>query len=281
MTLANPSILHLDIEGGSGGSSRSLLYLLQAYDRSKYDVSVWHRKPGPISDQLQASGIQHRLEPDIFSVLPISRNNLKQWIVESRRLPGMIRLARRLVAFSPNILHLNYEGLVPLHWMATRFGLRSKTVLHFRTTSPANAVYRAYAGHINSCVDHLIFITENERESAALAGVRIDRIPNTVLHNTVARDLLDAPVPEGIGRQPDLRGCFLGTLDPIKGPDRLIEIAGILKSRNAAVRIDAFGGSPLKQLPGGLSFPGSTKLKVIAPPETVLSCSVSRLPRES
>ena len=59
-------VLYIDIEGGWGGSSRSLLYFVGHLDPNKVKPIVWHRREGPVSERLQDLGVEHRHEPRIL-----------------------------------------------------------------------------------------------------------------------------------------------------------------------------------------------------------------------
>jgi len=234
-------VLYIDIEGGFGGSSRSLYYMVAALDRTQVEPTVWHRTSGPISQRLDQIGIAHRVEPRIASIIPRARNNWKIWLASAPRLLRLPALARSIREFAPDLLHLNYEGLVPLHIALCRGGAHIPTVMHVRTMSPANAIYRAYARHINSHIDHLIFITENERGRAEAAGVDLGRVGGTVLYNPTSAESLAAdekPIHTG-----PLRIVFLGTLDLPRGPDRLIGLAAELRRQDIPCRIDCYGGA--------------------------------------
>ena len=58
-------ILYLDIEGGWGGSSRSLYYLLEAIDRRRFRPVVVTRKDGPIRQRYETIGITCVHMPDL------------------------------------------------------------------------------------------------------------------------------------------------------------------------------------------------------------------------
>jgi glycosyltransferase involved in cell wall biosynthesis len=232
-------VLYIDIEGGWGGSSRSLFYMVSALDRARIEPTVWHRTSGPIGERLERLGIAHRIEPRIASIIPRARNNWKIWLASGPRLLRLPSLARSIREFAPDLLHLNYEGLVPLHVALCRTGARIPTVMHVRTMSPANAIYRAYARHINRHIDHLIFITENERDRARAAGVDLDRISHSVLYNPVSAEALSAR--EKAPRSGALRIVYLGTLDHPRAPDRLIGLAAELRRLNVSCRIDCYG----------------------------------------
>ena len=63
-------VLCLDIEGGFGGSSRSLYYLLKHLDRGRVAPTVWCRKPGPIQERYEALGIPVAVMPEIVTPVP-------------------------------------------------------------------------------------------------------------------------------------------------------------------------------------------------------------------
>ena len=234
-------VLYIDIEGGWGGSSRSLFYLVTALDRTKIVPVVWHRRKGPLSDRLDALAVEHRHEPRILSIIPWHSKNWKIWLANVPRLPGLWRLARDIRECNPDVVHLNYEGLVPLLFFARLRGLRAKVVLHLRTQAPANKIYRVYAKLINRYADYLIFITENERNRAVDAGVDVARTAHAVLYNPVSTELFCMPRRGKL--EPPLRVAYLATISVAKGASRLLELARLIRDRGLPVHIDAFGRS--------------------------------------
>ena len=237
-------VLYIDIEGGHGGSSRSLRILVENLDRDRVAPSIWHRRDRGYSGLLDRIGIGHRHEPRITSIIPRVSKNWKIWLVSLPRFAGLCVVANEILRESPDIIHLNYEGLVPLLALLGRRSPRSKIVLHFRTMSPANWVYRQYARIINRHADHLVFISENERDMANRAGVETDRITSSVSYNPVKVTLHPAASESNVASTRPLRLTFLGTLDDIRGADRLIKLAEVLKARKINARIEAYGSSP-------------------------------------
>jgi len=70
-------VLCLDIEGGYGGSSRSLYESIRHLDTANTAAEVWCRRQGPIQHRYQAIGVTARVTPAMprFSALPrLSRN---------------------------------------------------------------------------------------------------------------------------------------------------------------------------------------------------------------
>ena len=234
-------VLFIDIEGGWGGSSRSLLYLVGALDRKKITPIVWHRRQGPVSERLEALSIEHRIEPRILSIIPWHSKNWKIWLANLPRLLLLWQLAADIRDARPDILHLNYEGLVPLLLFTRWRGLKAKVVLHLRTQAPANWIYRIYARVINRFADYLIYITENERARATEAGVDTDRISGAVLYNPVAADSLSAPRRRQF--KLPLQVIYLSTISVAKGAARLLEVARLIRRQNLPVRIDVYGRS--------------------------------------
>ena len=108
--------LHIDIEGGWGGSSRSLFELTSKFRQNQIYPVIAHRQKGPISKRYRKIGIQSRHIPEIFSYAPKLRvKNFKNFIAS---LPKMLELPKvidkiiNMVRLHKiQIIHLNYEGL--------------------------------------------------------------------------------------------------------------------------------------------------------------------------
>lgn len=91
-------ILYLDHEGGWGGASRSLYYLVKGLDRSRFEPVVWHRKEGPIEKSYDSVNIRAERSPDIVSILPLPNKNWKNILVTMprlRHLPGLLLRMKR------------------------------------------------------------------------------------------------------------------------------------------------------------------------------------------
>lgn len=237
-------LLFIDIEGGHGGSSRSLRLLVEHLDRQRFSPTVWHRRDSGYGAQLEKANINHLHEPRIRSIVPRVSKNWKIWLTTSPSFHGLRDVATAIRRVAPDVLHLNYEGLVPLLWMVGRTAPPFKIVLHFRTNSPANWIARKYAQVINRHVDQLVFISENERDIAVAAGVNLDRIPSEVMYNPVPMLAESGPEVRRTDDAEPLRLGYLATLDEIRGGDRLIELAEALRKHKVNAKIEAYGGSP-------------------------------------
>ena len=240
------TVLYIDIEGGFGGSSISLYNMVLSLNLKNFEPIVFCKKKGPTYKKLSKMGISCHIEPSITSIIPLKKNNLKNWLINSHKLLFMKGLVNKILQLNPDILHLNYEGLIPLHYILKKNRFLGKTVLHFRSSlAPPNFIYKFYAKHINKSVDFLIFIVETNREVALKAGVRLDKNNHKIMYNPV--NFISKFIKKNTKSERVLKVVFLALLDKYKGPYRLIEIAEILKNLNSNVKIDAYGESPSKK----------------------------------
>jgi glycosyltransferase involved in cell wall biosynthesis len=224
--------LHVDIEGGFGGSSRSLFELIRRLDRARVAPFVAHRQMGPIVERYRAIGVPTAHVPEIGSYVPRARKGLRNLAASLPRLARLPRAANRLADLARDhaaeVIHLNYEGLFLLGPMLRRrTGL--PVVAHARALLPEDAWGRWVARGVARLADHVFFISPREEaRTRALAAPMM--LAGEVLWNI-------ASAPEG-ARQPASppEALYLGSLDPAKGADRLIAIARAL---------DALGAPPL------------------------------------
>lgn len=241
-------VLYLDIEGGFGGSSRSLYHLLAELDRRRVAPEVWYRRHGPMAQRLAQAGIAGRQEPAIRPWIPGRSANLKKLLVFLPSLPSQVRLARRIAAHDHDILHLNYEGLTHVAWMLRRLGDRRPIVLHARNHLPINRLSPRFVRLVERVADHIVFISENESQRYRDLGSEAVLRKSTILYNTAGRlARCSAFGSRGVDRRPDgspFRVVFFGTVDESRGAHRLLDVAAALKRAKANVVIDAFGQSP-------------------------------------
>ena len=234
--------LHIDIEGGWGGSSRSLFELIKRLDPDNFRPVVAHRQEGPITERYADLGIPTHHVPQIVSFAPRPYNSWKIFLGTLPSLANLRSAARKLSglarAYETDILHLNYEGLFLL---ATR--LRKQTGLpiigHSRTHIPLNFWGRWLVQGLKRNLEHLFFISPQE-EARFRTLERGRALPGTVLWN-IAPDLVprrkQSTVPEAV---------YLGNIASVKGTDRLVDIAAALDEVGAPPLVIAIYGSERK-----------------------------------
>ena len=215
------STLHIDIEGGHGGSSISLYQLLKRVDRARLDPVVVHRQAGPVTDWYAQLGIPTYHVPEICSYVPRNSKALKNFIATLPRMRHLERAARGIADIAgrhePKVIHLNYEGLFLLA-EKMRPLLDVPFISHSRAHLPVSPWGRWLARKLARDVRHIFFISPQEEQRWSELATNV-HVSGEVMWN-IARD----PLP----RQPVLdppEVIYLGNIAWSKGTDRMLEIA--------------------------------------------------------
>lgn len=237
MTLPPTCTLHIDIEGGFGGSSRSLFELVSRFDRNRIEPIIVCRRDGPIASRYMEQGITCIHVPEIVSYAPRNEKSFKNLIATSPKLIGMLKAVRAIhkIATKHNVkvVHLNYEGLfVMAPFLRRRLGL--PMVGHSRTQIPDNMWGRWETRTLDKNVSHMFFISPAEEA----AFRKHSNVPGEILWNI-------ASTPTGLPVYPDHPvAVALGNIDEVKGSDRLVDVAAALDALNAPpLRIDVYGSA--------------------------------------
>jgi glycosyltransferase involved in cell wall biosynthesis len=224
-------VLALDIEGGFGGSSRSLYELLRHMPRREAEVEVWCRRSGPIQAHYAAQNIPVRVTPDMphISALPRFSRNVAAFGSYAWRWPrgGSFRRSLRAAAARADVVHCNHEGLFLLaRWLRPR--TRSAITLHVRTHLPSTVVSRWQYRTIAATADRLAFITENERDRVTELVGR--PVPGRVIYNAAEAPDRVAPLA-ALDGDPRFKVAVLSNYAWIRGIDRLIDVAAALQGQ--------------------------------------------------
>lgn len=225
-------VLCLDIEGGYGGSSRSLYESLRHIDRAAVAPEVWCRRDGPVRGRYEALGIPCRIAPAMprMNSLPrLSRNlfGYARHVVDlARRRRFRADLAAAAARF--DLVHFNHEGLFLLAaWLRRHH--RGAQTMHVRTLIPRNGFGRWQCRRMAAAQDRLVFITENERANVeAMIG---RGAAGAVVYNVAdPPDAAVAPHP-AIPADGRLKVAILSNYAYIRGIDRMVEVAVELAGR--------------------------------------------------
>jgi glycosyltransferase involved in cell wall biosynthesis len=247
-------VLCLDIEGGHGGSSRSLYYALKHIDRGSITPTVWCRRDGPIRRMYAALDIPVEVRPDLpkASALPKVTRNLWQLalylqdFVRSQRR-GTLRALEATVS-THDLVHFNHEGFAGLALWLRRQTARPAT-LHIRTNVHPTPFARLQMKAISAAVDHVVFITPNEERTFRSLGAKT---PGTVIYN-IAEPTPGATPHPSIPQDGRLVIASLSNASYLRGTDRLLDLAEALKRRGRDdVLIVSAGDMQLK----GSEWPG-------------------------
>ena len=225
-------VLCLDIEGGYGGSSRSLYYLLKNLDPTRVVPEVWCRQNGPIVSMYKDSGIRVQVEPALPKVSSLPRLSRNVWAIikYSIMFTKSYRLRQRLVEVINDrfdVVHFNHEALYLLAaWLRPR--VTAAFVMHNRTLITDTCFARYQARLLLSTNDVNVFITERERNN-------IRRLANCKTAGVVINNAVDVPYKLPIPH-PALPTDNLFTIACLsnyswkRGVDRLIDVALALRS---------------------------------------------------
>lgn len=223
------TILHVDIEGGWGGSSVSLFELVRRLDRTRISPVVAYRQKGPAAEWYAELGIPAYHVPEIASFVPRRTKALKNLLASLPRLACLRHASDRLAQIARDhecgVVHLNYEGLFLLA-SRLRKKLAVPMIAHSRAHLPVTHWGRWLVRSLAHNVNAIFFISpqEESRWQELLGGA--DGPRGEIMWN-IAR----APLPrQPFTARPEI--VFLGNVAYAKGPDRLIDIAAAIARKN-------------------------------------------------
>jgi glycosyltransferase involved in cell wall biosynthesis len=232
-------VLCLDIEGGHGGSSRSLLNALEAICRDDIHPEVICRRGGWVEDAYADNGIACDVDSSMptFTALDRESRNLFDGLdFLIRRWPHSRAFRRKLLkrAQGVDLVHCNHISLFLLaRWLKQQLP-RLILTMHIRTQPEATHTARWQARIAAKYCDGLIYITENEHDCFAKLAPDRKRAHEQVIYNPVQVVNLDLPISlqhhPSIPRDGRLIVLSLSNFAYARGGDRLIEIARALPS---------------------------------------------------
>jgi glycosyltransferase involved in cell wall biosynthesis len=230
--------LHIDIEGGWGGSSRSLYEYISRLDLKKFSPIVIHRKLGPITDKYKALNIPCDHHENLYTFVPRKAHSLKIFLSSiPSLLKGIINLKGLISSIkrhNPDIIHLNYEGLF-FTGLCIKFFIKKPVICHIRTVLPQNLFSTIITNILAKYCNHIIFISENEQEAfQRLCFVKPPKF--NVLYN-MSTTAQNYQIDE-VNRHHII---YLGNIGHEKGVDRLLEVASQLKKIGSQKIIHIYG----------------------------------------
>jgi glycosyltransferase involved in cell wall biosynthesis len=224
-------VLCIDIEGGHGGSSKSLFSTLGYMNRSDCEVEVICQRHSQLVEEYKSLGIRC----EVWGKMP-KLTALNNWLVNLVSFPlfyfytfpktkkSRLELLRRLQAF--DLLHANHISLTPLLVWLKKKNPKLKIVTHIRT-NPKRSIFSKYEA--SCCLkvsDDLIFITENELENFQdLVG---KKLIGHIIHNTVRNFDVKSPAHPSIANDRRIKIISLSNFSKARGVDRLLDVAKML-----------------------------------------------------
>ena len=176
-------ILHIDIEGGFGGSSRSLAKLVFGLKNSQSDIEsiVLCKASGPIQNEYLASGVQCEIFEHMYSRIPLPKYNFRNLLTSVTRLFNLIRLHRKITEIKPDVVHFNYAGLMFNGLLLKLTGFSGKIIIHSRVLWPQNIFARLFTFILTHSADYVVAIAEPVRDAHVANG--LDHSLLRIIHN--------------------------------------------------------------------------------------------------
>lgn len=237
-------VLHIDIEGGYGGSSRSLAKLVIGIKTSYPDIEsvVLCKASGPIQNEYLAIGVQCEVFKHMFSRIPLPEYNFRNLLTSIPDLPSLFKLHRRIKEIKPDVVHFNYAGLMFNGILLKLTGFGGKIIIHSRVLWPQNMFARLFTFFLGFSSDHIVAIAEPVREAHTANGLNQNCI--SVIYNPSSNliSINEARAPE-----PQNERCsisYFGTIGNLKGASRLIELADYLRGKQFHHSINIYGNAP-------------------------------------
>lgn len=247
-------ILFLDVEGGWGGSSRSLMYMVRHLDRRRFRPVVVSRKEGPVGEAYGRMGVVWSAKPDLPIFRPAERKNwlslaLYLWRVNRHRGVAT-ELAELVHRHGVRIVHINHESL-GLFGVGLARSLGLPVVAHVRTQLHPGFYSRMVCRRLERRARHLVFIVEPvKRHFLTLAGAGDDPDRHAVVFNiTPSADGAVTALPELGGQAGRFHVLSLSNFSPNRGVDRVIEVAAALKARGDGRFVFHLFGRPANHHP--------------------------------
>ncbi len=228
--------LHLDIENGYGGSSRSLSFFLKYIDQRIIQPEVWIAREGPALKRNKKNKIQCRVNNNIKYLIPVKQKNILNFIISIPKILKLIKLAKQLLKHDHDILHLNHEGLLFLAFILRLNGYKKKIILHKRSMFFINFYSKAFI-KLTKYVDGIIFISEKEKKNF-FELIKYTNIKNQIIYNSYEQINIKNIT---IKKKKFYKAIYLGTLNYYKAPDRIIDLAFLTKKRKIPIKYEIFG----------------------------------------
>ena len=179
----------------------------------------------------------------MLSRIPLAKYNFRNCLTAVPELFDVFRLHHKIVSCKPDIVHLNYAGLMFNGILLKLSGFNGHIITHSRVIWPQNAFARLFTHLLLRSSDHVIAIAAPVRQAHIANGFPPDKI--SVIHNPSISscasnnsDKLDQSV---------CRISYFGTIGNLKGPERLIELADVLEKREFPFDMKIYGAPPRRR----------------------------------
>ena len=221
-------VLCIDIEGGHGGSSKSLFSVIEGMNRSDFEIEVICRKHSHLVQKYESLGVKCEVWPSIPKLTA-----LNNWLANLLTFPffylytfpktkksrlELLELSQRF-----DLLHANHISLTPLLVWLKKNNPEIRIVTHIRTNPKKSMFSKFEACSCRRVSDDLIFITENELQNfQRLTGLKFS---GHIIHNSVKDFNVKSKAHSSISDDGRIKIVSLSNLSRARGVDRLLDVA--------------------------------------------------------
>tara|TARA_B100001996_G_scaffold110537_1_gene83652 strand:+ start:3799 stop:4944 length:1146 start_codon:yes stop_codon:yes gene_type:complete len=244
------NILFLDREGGHGGSSRSLFYLIRFIKKNnfEYNIKVYNRKRSILDEKLKQLGVETYFCPKLPVFSPVDKflNNLIllvkfsiDWIFSYNERKKLLDEINKKF----DLVYINHESFFWLtRWL--KKNTKKKIISHIRTCPPKSYFSSLQLKTIYEYSNKLVFITENEK-------LHMEKFLNKKIEGDIIYNIFD-----------ERNLLFKKNINPNKiiflsvsnfslerGQDRIIQVIEELKRKNIkGIKFVFIGDTKIKKI---------------------------------
>ena len=228
-------ILCLDSDGGHGGSSRSLFYIVKNLLKEDVSITVWGRRDLGLKEEYENLRVNYHTMPTMGKISPLPRLSrdlidhamfMKSWLLSSKFRFELLSAAKDF-----DLIHFNHENLVfTAYWLSKHSDI--PICCHIRTMAwdYKGITSRLHARLIGSAADGLIFISTNEKKSFnKFSNVSNEAVILNPTHKNIDLQKLNLRKP----KSRTLKVICVSNFSWVRGTDRVIDIAFEVKRQRA------------------------------------------------
>ena len=229
------NILFLDIEGGHGGSSKSLFMLIKNLKKKNITSHIFCKRSG-YSKNYKKLGVLCKVKskmPTFTALKRLNRNFIYSLFFIFYFWPNSYKVRNEILDYIDDnkieIIHSNLISFFILVYWIKKRRPKIKFTLHSRTL-PYNNLFSKLQARISfKLFDGFVFITENEK--AHFEKLINKKVKGKIIYNSVELKKINKKVKLTDNKK-ELKILALSNYSYQRGTDRIIEIAKELKNNN-------------------------------------------------
>jgi len=220
-------IIFFDIEGGHGGSSRSLFYTLSNLPLDKFEITVVCKRNSWMKRKYLKMGIECKIfqEMPCFTALKGWHNNTMAFIYFIIiTLPRFYSVRKKYIELikKNDVVHLNQISLSFFGLWVRKLFPKKIITMHIRTISYDNFFSWLNNFLSNKICKKFIFITKRERDDMKQI-LKIKRINGKIITNPIPKWKISLKKTNN-----KINIASLSNYDSERGTDRIIEVASMI-----------------------------------------------------